>query len=164
MSVSSGVGEVAGSLVGSVVGSPEAVARTSGPSADGAAGSAGDVAGLLSNTGVCVVSIVLGSEAPSSRIPDLSVVPLKMAPLVKEVKASWPTSTHECISPKDAVHQALAGWSFWPNTVGPEHMPGSSGAVLPCNLGRVSYDLESARMPSYQCISGQVVKSSHCRL
>ena len=35
-------------------------------------------------------------------------------------------------------------------------MLGSSEAVLPCNLGRASWDLESARMLSYQCILRQV--------
>ena len=39
-------------------------------------------------------------------------------------------------------------------------MLGSSRAVLPCNLGRETWDLELARIPSYQCISGQVVKNS----
>ena len=86
LSVSSGVGEVAIPLVGSVVGSPEAIAGTSDSSADGATSSSGDVAGLLSGTGVCVVSIMLSSVAPSSRIPGLSVVPPKTAPSVKVVK------------------------------------------------------------------------------
>ena len=86
LAVSGWVGEVASSLVSSVVSSPEVVAGTSGFAADGVASFSGDVAGLLSGTGVCVVSIVLGSAAPSSRIPILSVVPPKMAPLVKVVK------------------------------------------------------------------------------
>ena len=77
---------MAGPLVSSAVGSPEAVARTSGSSADGVAGYSSDVAGLLSSMGVHVVSIMLSSVAPSSRIPSLSVMPLKMAPLVKVVK------------------------------------------------------------------------------
>ena len=47
LSVSSGVDEVANPLGSSVVGSPGAVARTSDSSADGVAGSPGDVADLL---------------------------------------------------------------------------------------------------------------------
>ena len=77
---------MAGYLVGSAVGSPGAVAGTSDSSADGAAGSPGDIADLLSSMGVHVVSIVLGSAAPSSRIPGLSVVPPKTAPFVRVVK------------------------------------------------------------------------------
>ena len=65
---------------------------------------------------------------------------------------------------KGTVHQALASWPFWPNTVGPGQMPGSSGAVLSCNLGRVSWDPESARMPSYWCISGWEEKNNCCWL
>ena len=75
-----------GPLVGSAIGSPGVVARTSDSSADGVAGSPGDIAGLLSGMGVYVVSIMLSSVAPSSRIPGLGVVPPKMAPLVKVVK------------------------------------------------------------------------------
>ena len=86
MSVSGGVSEVASPLVSSAVGSPKAVARTSGLSADGAASSSGDVAGFLSGTGVHVVSIVLSSRSPSSRISGLSVIPPKTAPSVKVVK------------------------------------------------------------------------------
>ena len=44
-------GEVTGLLVGSVVGSPGAVARISGSSADRVAGSPGDIVGPLSGTG-----------------------------------------------------------------------------------------------------------------
>ena len=140
--VSGGGGEVADSLGSSVVGSPEAVAGISDSLDDRVAGSFGDVAGLLSGTGIHVVPIMLGSVAPSSRIPSLGVIPLKMAPSVKVVKASWPVSTHECILPKGTFHQAWVGWPFLPNIGGPGHMLGSSRAVLPCNLGRASWDLE----------------------
>ena len=117
LSVSGGVDEVASSLVSSVIGSPEAVAGTPGSSADGVTSFSGDVAGLLSGIGVCVVSNVLSSVAPSSMIPGLGVVPPEMAPSVKVVKGLM--ASHECISPKGAVHQALAGWPFLPNIVGP---------------------------------------------
>ena len=104
LSVPSGESEAAGPLVSSVVGSPEAVAKSSGFSADGVAGSSCGVAGPLSGMGVCVVSIVLGSMAPPSRIPSLGVVPLKMAPSVKVIKglmaclSSWMLLAKRCSS------------------------------------------------------------------
>ena len=71
LSVSSGVGEVASSLVSSAVGSPEAAAGTSSSIADRATVFPGDVAGLLSGTRFCVVSIVLSSVAPPPGSPAL---------------------------------------------------------------------------------------------
>ena len=69
LSASGGVGGTASSLVGTVAGSLEAVAGMSGSSTDGMVGFSGEVAGLLSGTAVCVVSIVPGLVAPSCGFP-----------------------------------------------------------------------------------------------
>ena len=86
LSVSGGVGGAADSLVNAVAGPPEAVARMSGSSADGAVSISGEVVGLLSGTGVCVVPTIPSSVAQYSGVPCLGVVPFKTAPSVKVVK------------------------------------------------------------------------------